>query len=360
MQRLQRFANHTDSRPTFVLATYTGIGDLLMALPLLGTVRSQFHALPLIPSPYAGLARLLRQDGLLEGYLLAEEGLLFHRNPLAHILTCLALSRLRPDVVAIYGKLVMAYGARLGVLRAGRVLFCNPRGIAPRASRTLEVLSPTGNQTQDYLQFAARLGITRPASRLCLTEGLKEQLERAARPLIRCPSYAVVAPWSSDPRKDAPPEFFRECVRTIVAEGRLPVVVTGLAHQRSSASTLLRGFSDEWVTNLVGTTSLQQMLGVLAGARFLLTNDGGTLHLARLVGIPAIAAFGPTAPQQHLHDPERGLVTLRLGLACSPCANTPFHYQCPGAYLQCLRELGASEARGQLLAACQPAADRAS
>ena len=72
MHRLQKYSNDADARPVLVFVTYTGIGDLLMALPLLETVRSQFHALPVIPSPYADLARLLRQDGLLEGYLLAK------------------------------------------------------------------------------------------------------------------------------------------------------------------------------------------------------------------------------------------------------------------------------------------------
>ena len=72
--------------------------------------------------------RLLSQDGLLEGYLLAEGSLRGDCNPLQVILTCRALSCLRPDVVLIYGKRMMAYAARLGLLRAGRLLVCHPRG----------------------------------------------------------------------------------------------------------------------------------------------------------------------------------------------------------------------------------------
>lgn len=360
MPRLHSYFNNTDTRPTLVLATYTGIGDLLMALPFLGTVRSQFLALPVIPSTYEDLARLLRQDGLLEGYLLAEKDLVFYRNPLGHLLTCRALSGLRPDVVAIYGKLMMAYCARLGLLRAGRVLFCHPAGIAPRATGRMEVLTPTGNQTRDYLQFAEKLNLPSTRTRICLTEGLRERLERAARPSIGRSPYVVVAPWTNDPRKDAPLHFFRNCIDIIVTEGRLPVVVTGLGRHRRAASRLLHGLSGEWATDLVGRTTIQDMLGTLTGARFLLTSEGGTLHLGRLVGTHAIAAFGPTAPEQLFQGPEQGVVKLRLGLPCSPCANTPFHFQCPWAYLQCLRGLEASDAREPLLAACQAPAHRAS
>jgi len=329
-----------------------------MALSLFGTLRSHFHVLPVIPSSYVDLAQLLYNDGMIEGYLLAEESLRFDRNPFGHVLTCRALSLLRPSVVLIYGKLMLAYGARLGLFRAGRVLFCHPRGFAPPAARTFEVLTPTGNQTRDYLQFADRLGVPAVQARVRLTEGLKERLEREAQPLLNWSSYVVVAPWTSDPRRDAPPRFFRECIDIIITEGHLPVVVTGLPQHRSAVSGLLSGLSDRWIKDLVGTTTLQDMLGILGGARFLLTNDGGTLHLSRLVGTQAIVTFGPTAPEQRLLDPLQELTPLRLGLDCSPCADTALRYQCPRSYLQCLRELEVSQARSALLAGCQSAAER--
>lgn len=347
-----------DARPLLIFITCTGIGDFLMALPLLGVLRSRFRALPLIPSMYGDLAQLLQQDSLLEGYLLASGSLIFYRNPFGHLVTCRKLSRLRPDVVAIYSKLAMGYGARLGLLRAGRVLYCHPRGVTPRASGSLEVLPSTGNQSRDYLQFAEQLGVPAAAARVRLTDDVKEHLDRAARALITWPSYAVVAPWTSDPRREAPLQFFRDCIEIIVTEGRLPVVVTGLPSHRSAASDMLRGFSDRFTTNLVGRTTLRHMLGILSGARFVLTNDGGTLHMARLAGTPIIAAFGPTAPEQRIDAHSEGLVTLHLGLSCSPCAHTPFHYRCPGAYLQCLQGLEASAAREPILAACQALAHR--
>jgi len=358
--RLRIHSFFPDTRPVLVFVTYTGIGDLLMALPLFGTLRSHFNVLPVIQSSHTDLAQLLCQDRLLEGYLLVEESLKFYRNPLGHLLTCRALSRLRPDVVLIYGKLMFAYGARIGLLQAGRVLFCHPRGLGPHAKGTFEALPATGNQTRDYLQFAEKLGVPAAPVPVRLTERSKERLSWAARQLVGWPSYGVVAPWTSDPRREVPLRFFRECIEIIVTEGRLPVVVTGLPQNRPAASELLRGISDRWVKDLVGTTTPQDMLGILAGGSFLFTNDGGAMHLARLVGTPAIVAFGPTAPEQRLLDSSQGLVPLRLGLVCSPCADTPLSYQCPGAYLGCLRGLQASDARSALLAACQAPAERVS
>jgi hypothetical protein len=43
-----------------------------MALPLFGMLRSDFYVLPVVKSSAEELARLLCQDGLLEGYLLFQ------------------------------------------------------------------------------------------------------------------------------------------------------------------------------------------------------------------------------------------------------------------------------------------------
>lgn len=348
-----------DARPLLIFVTYTGIGDLLMALPLFGTLRPAFRVLPLIPPSQADIARLLYQDDLLEGYLLVEESLKFYRNPLGHLFTCCALSHLHPHVVVIYGKQMFAYGARFGLLQADRVLFCHPRGMARRTTSGLEILAPTGNQSRDYLQFAERLQITVTQPRVRLSGNARERLRREAQPLINWPSYAVIAPWTRDPRRDAPARFFRECIELTITEGHLPVVITGFAQHRVAALNLLRGLPDKWVSNLVGMTTLENLLGLFAGAQFLLTNDGGSLHLAQLVGTSTIAAFGPTAPEQRLYNPSDGLVTLRLGLACSPCVDTALRYRCPGAYLQCLRDLDPAQARQVLLAACRSASEQA-
>ncbi|WP_337287519.1 glycosyltransferase family 9 protein [Candidatus Methylomirabilis sp.] len=346
------------TRPLLIFITYTGIGDLLMALPLFDALRSQFKALPVIPSAYAELAELLHHDRLLDGYLLVDEGLVFLRQPLRHLLMCRAVSDLQADVVAIYGKLVMAYGTRLGLLRAGRVLYCHPRGMGPRSTSTFEHLPTTGNQMRDYLQFASRLGLSGNGARATFTEGLKAGLAQEAQALIPWPSYVTVAPWTSDPRRDASLRFFRECIDIIVHEGGLPVVLTGVAQYRKIAEDLLRGLPDTQAMSLVGSTTIRQMLGLLAGTRFLLTNDGGSLHMARLVGTPAIAAFGPTAPELRLHTFAEELMAIRQPLPCSPCEHTPARYKCPGPYLDCLRSLEAASARQALLLACRAVTER--
>ena len=351
---LYRQRSSADSRPVLVFVTYTGLGDLLMALPLFAVLRDQFYVLPVVKSSDEDLAQLLCEDGLLEGYLAVSENLRFRQNPIGHLKLCIALSRLRSDVVLIYGKALLAAAAYLGLLRAGHILFCIPYGLMPPPSRRFESLTPTGNQTSDYLQFARKLGIYSKTTRIQLTGHSRERLRQVLPPKIEWPSYAVIAPWAGDRRRQASLHFFRECMEVIVRDGGLPVVVTGMPVHRSRAESLLSGFPREYVSDVTGETDTRQMLALLQGARFLLANDSGNLHLAGLVGTLALVAFGPTAPEQLvLQETVDDVVPVSLHLPCSPCFRSSRAYRCPQSYLQCLRGLAASNAKSVLLEACR-------
>lgn len=51
--------------------------------------------------------------------------------------------------------------------------------------------------------------------------------------------------------------------------------------------------------NLTASTTLPELLGLVARARLVVGNDSGPLHLAAALGIPTLALFGPTDPGQY-------------------------------------------------------------
>ena len=48
--------------------------------------------------------------------------------------------------------------------------------------------------------------------------------------------------------------------------------------------------------NLIGQTTLAELIAHLRECRLLLTNDTGTMHLAAHLGVPVVAVFGSTEP----------------------------------------------------------------
>jgi heptosyltransferase-2 len=92
---------------------------------------------------------------------------------------------------------------------------------------------------------------------------------------------------------------------------------------------LVGNASDDWVrphfdgvtvSNLIGRTSIPEMLHLLAGSDLVIAHDTGPMHLARLVGAPLIALFGPTAPSSFVAaDTTTTVLWGGEHLACRPC-----------------------------------------
>ena len=90
------------------------------------------------------------------------------------------------------------------------------------------------------------------------------------------------------------------------------------------------------VENLCGKTTLAELIAVLRVSDALLTNDTGTMHLATLLGVPAVAIFGSTEPA--LTGPlGRGHTVVRKRAECSPC----FLRECPIDF-RCMKEVEAA------------------
>lgn len=83
--------------------------------------------------------------------------------------------------------------------------------------------------------------------------------------------------------------------------------------------------------NLIGKTTLAELIQHLRSCRLLLTNDTGTMHLAAALGVPTVSVFASTEPI--LTGPlGTGHRIVRHHVPCSPC----FRRECPFGHYQCM------------------------
>ena len=87
------------------------------------------------------------------------------------------------------------------------------------------------------------------------------------------------------------------------------------------------------VTNVVGQTTLPQLVALLERASLVVANDSGPMHIAAALGRPLVTLFGPTNPVR-TGPYGREDTVLRLAIPCSPCYSRTCVHQ------SCLRWLG--------------------
>jgi heptosyltransferase-2 len=119
-------------------------------------------------------------------------------------------------------------------------------------------------------------------------------------------------------------EGFAEAMRTISSRRPCQWKLFGVGKDRAIADPLLRATDGLDCRDLVGRTTLAQLMDELRTCRLLVTNDTGTMHLAAHLGVPTVAIFGSTEPA--LTGPlGEGHRVLRHHVECSPC----FLRECP-------------------------------
>ena len=305
----------------------SSLGDIVHALPVLNGLRQRY--------PDAYIAWLVNQAyaGLLEGHPQLDEVIPFDRQAFGSVWRGVMhagylirfVKKIRRgrfdlviDLAGLFRSGLMAYASgspvRLGFspAREGAGIFYN-------------CAIPTDNRQAHAVDMNYRLsevlGFTHVpvAFNLPIAQSARESL---ARKMIQAglPSdsgYGLILPGTRWETKNWQPACFASLIDAIEQSHKCPVVLGGsgddidLCRQVADASRVKPAV-------IAGLTTLPEMVALVAGASWVVSNDSAPMHLAAALNRPLVAIFGPTDPKRT--GPYGHMTSVvQASLPCQPC-----------------------------------------
>jgi heptosyltransferase-2 len=180
----------------------------------------------------------------------------------------------------------------------------------------------TQHQVQYYLDLVKLLSATtdRPSIEIQATD--EERI--AARKLLNSEgiakesSFLVLNPGAAyGSAKRWYEDRFAQVADSLAVELGLQVALIGSPAERPIAEQI-RDQMKRTPAVLTGKTSLETLIGVLAEASLMITNDSGPMHIAAALGTPTVAVFGSTDDRvTGPYGPHTRIV--KHAVECSPC-----------------------------------------
>jgi lipopolysaccharide heptosyltransferase II len=181
---------------------------------------------------------------------------------------------------------------------------------------------------------------------------IDNRLRQARRRLgVQGPLVAIHVGARNGQAKRWPAQHIAALANRLAREQDALVVLTGAPNEEPLAHAVLR-HADAPLLDLVGKTSVPELVAVLAASDQLVTGDSGPMHIACALRTPVVALHGPTDPD--LSGPTApDAMVLRRDLWCAPCYDASATAECRFGNPVCMKtltpDLVFAAARAQLL-----------
>lgn len=292
------------------------IGDAVMTTPALRAVRSAFPAAEIVVVANPPVAELLGAHPWCDRLIVYDKKGM-HGGLRGLLRFCKALMSERFDLAILFQNAVeaaiIARLARIGI-RAG--YNTDGRGLllthSVRVSEDVRRL----HHTEYYLNMLEGLGIPAIGTKLLL-KCTEEEISWADR-MLGSRHWAAINPGAAyGSAKRWYPERFAQVADSLVNDFGFAVLLTGGPGEAEIGEAIAVRMGSKPL-NLVGKTSVRQMMALLSRMRIVVTNDSGPMHVAAAFDRPIAALFGPTDHTTTSPVCSRSVI-VRAETDCAPC-----------------------------------------
>ena len=282
----------------------SALGDIVLALPVLSSLRKSF--------PEAHIAWFIRPEfaPLLDENKNLDEIIIFDRkllgkwwfSPKAFVALIRLIRKLRGEkfdlVIDLQGLFRTALFAwftgcrkRVGMQTAREFATGFYTKKIPQDSASIHVI--------DYYQKIAAAAGAATISYDYNLAPLPQAVESVNRLLaghnLTGRKYAVLVPGSAHAYKCWPRENFARLAEKIAEQFNLDIIAVGTTDEKTIIENI-NSLANVRVINMAGKTDIPQLIALLNGAQIVISNDTGPGHIAVALGAAIVMIFGSTNP----------------------------------------------------------------
>jgi heptosyltransferase-1 len=294
----------------------SSLGDVVHSLPFLNAVKTRFSDAEIHWLIAKGLERLLERHPMISKLWIinkdAWKNIVNIRVTINELKVLLKQIKMEDFDIVIDLQGLLRSGIITAATRAPvRIGFTEAR----EGSRLFYTHKVKGGRiihaVDRYLKIAGFLGCD--INDICFPLPLSFNSALSTQNLALSKEYAVIVPGARWKTKMWPLEKYGKL------SAMLPLnnVIIGSKRDVDIADKIV-ALSKGKAISLAGKTDLKELIEVMRGAKFVVSNDSGPMHIAAALGIPVFGIFGPTDPLRTGPYGE-GHTLIKEKISCAPC-----------------------------------------
>lgn len=309
----------------------SAMGDIVMASPMIASLRRAYPQARIAWLVEPGLADLLRHNGDLDEVILWPKGewrRLAKEKRYIELLRQMASLRrelhrhhfdLAIDAVGLLKSrfLLWLSGART------TIGFTSKEPGAFLLDRKVVKSQGSPAMSSEYREMIVALGLD-PGffpPKIVVSAEDADSVRKLLGSLGVSSDYLVFAPFTTRPQKHWFEARWAQLAGELVDKFGLPVLILGGPGDAEQGEKIVRQSATPAIYNLCGRTPLGQSAAIIEGATLLIGVDTGLTHMGTAFAIPTLALFGATCPYQTTASPRTRV--LYDAPSCSPCRRRP-------------------------------------
>lgn len=307
----------------------SAMGDVIQAAAALKVFRNNHPEVSVDWVVDSGLAPLIEAFNVADRVIWVDAAALFEGTFLRRLQSLWQQMR-RLSALGRYDKVCCAHPDwRFGLLLA---LVHSKQRLSPKDLIRSKGFVVSRNRVFEYYRLLTGVDSGELAVNKALSALGQSVLAKQRRSAFALPdSYVVLMPGGArnalrdDPLRRWPIESYVGLAKALVKQGGTVVLLGGPGDRWVSEY-----FAETSVSNLVGQTSLTDMVALLEGASCAVTHDSGPIHLASITSVPLVGVFGATPANAVISLSRAKTVVFQPEnrVTCSPCYDGQNYADC--------------------------------